>query len=513
MIEEPREYTDCPDPLNQIAYKHFGVPYLYPYQRLVISNILDATSEESAGEIRGQIVILPTGSGKSLCFSLPALLLPHPTLVVFPLLALMADQARRLTHAGIDVCILKGGQTHSERDAILTGLESGKTKLIISNPETLIAGGITERLHTIGISHLVVDETHTVSEWGDTFRPAYLEVGKIAKTLGNPLITAFTATASEHIIERIREIIFEGEAPRIVAGNPDRPNIRYRIIPVLSKEHEIERLARTEKRPAIIFCRSRDGAELTARFLRIRLHEDQIKFYHAGLSREEKKAVEEWFFSSDTGILCATCAYGMGVDKANIRTVIHRDVPPSVESYLQESGRGGRDGLDTEAILLHSREDAEHGEKLQEEVARKRYEAVLEITRRNDLCRRAFLLSLLKAAPEACFGCDVCDGTVVSVPPGYREIVGMVKRFPRRYGEKELVIVLSGSRGNSMSQIERRFCSDEKKLKDWSEEDVEAAIRELEHQSVIRILKRGPFSGRSVPAVEKYRYQKDGERL
>ncbi|MBT3273020.1 MAG: ATP-dependent DNA helicase RecQ, partial [Spirochaetales bacterium] len=277
--------------------------YLFPYQRLVVSNIL---------EKRDQIVILPTGAGKSLCFSLPALLLDGPTLIIFPLLALMADQARRLEETGRDVAIIRGGQKPEERDRIWNDIEAGKVTYILSNPETLIQEKTAARLKSLGISHMVIDEAHTVSEWGDSFRPSYLQLAEIRKNAEIPQVTAFTATASEYVLKRIREIVFEDSNPNLVQAVPDRPNISYSVHPALSKDYEIRAQVETAKRPAIIFCRSRTATELTARMLRRQLNEDDIRFYHAGLEREEKTAVEEWFFESNNGILTATCAYGIG---------------------------------------------------------------------------------------------------------------------------------------------------------------------------------------------------------
>jgi len=327
-------YMNTHDPITEMAAEHFGISYLFPYQRLVISNILEAAGvpgfapEPSVNPVTGeeetrdtsphQIVILPTGAGKSLCFMLPSLLLAGPTLVVFPLLSLIADQARRLVKAGMKPGILRGGQPKAEREAVFEGARKGDIKMILTNPETALNPAVLQELAALHVRHLVIDETHTVSEWGETFRPIYLDVGHLAIEAGIPMVTAFTATASPLILKKVKEIIFPDTSPNIIAANPDRPNIAYRVIPVISKMRELTAmLAVTSdtavKRPVIVFCGSRRQTELLAASLRQRLETDQVFFYHAGLSKAEKTKVEEWFFTSTDGVLVATCAYGIGV--------------------------------------------------------------------------------------------------------------------------------------------------------------------------------------------------------
>lgn len=443
-----------PDPLNQIAQERFGIQYVFPYQRLVITNILRAAAipgfrvHHDPGEEPDtnphQIAILPTGAGKSLCFMLPAVLLPGMTLVVFPLLSLMADQARRLEESGISGAVLRGGQTTEERKKIWRQAEAGQLRMILTNPETALSPEILEQLRKISISHLVIDEMHTVSEWGDSFRPAYLEIGRLSKDAGIPMVTAFTATASDHILNRVREILFPVESPNIVTANPDRPNIAYCVVPSLCKDHDLVRLLRRNSssrntlpnidlntnpvaRPAIVFCGTRRNTERTALMLRTRLQEKNIYFYHAGLDKEEKSKVERWFFDSDDGILIATCAYGMGVDKKNVRTVIHREPPSSVEAYLQESGRGGRDREQAYAVLLFGREDLQRETMYAGTPEGVRYSAVLEFAKTVDRCRRETLLQALGATPEACFGCDVCRGEAMSTPDDAHELSFFLK--------------------------------------------------------------------------------------
>jgi ATP-dependent DNA helicase RecQ len=310
---------DAIDPLNEIAKDNFNIDYIFPYQRLVISNILksagvtgfepDPSEEEETTP--HQIVLLPTGAGKSLCFMLPCFLLDGITLVIFPLLSLMSDQLRRTEEAGINAVILKGGQSREERSKIFQKCRSNAVKMILTNPETALNNDIQRELKTLTIAHLVIDETHTVSEWGESFRPAYLEIHSILDALEIGLVTAFTATASPHILQKITEIIFPGTIPNIIYGNPDRDNISYKVIPSTSPTRTLQKLTEDSKKPLIIFAASRTGTELTARMLRNYLKHNNIFFYHAGLNKEEKDKVEKWFFDSENGILVATCAYGM----------------------------------------------------------------------------------------------------------------------------------------------------------------------------------------------------------
>jgi ATP-dependent DNA helicase RecQ len=464
------EYVDMPDPLGGALKELFGLPYFFPYQRLVIANILEVAAAKGikirwpqscgllldvaadgaggrearagGGDDRAglgrQIVILPTGAGKSLCFQLPAMLLDGPTLVIYPILSLMADQERRLAEKGFAPVLLRGGQSAEERRGVWERVRSGECRFVIANPEVLLAEGVKRELKSLGIVHLVIDEAHCVSEWGESFRPGYLRIGEIIEAAGGPLVTAFTATASAPVLEKIEKYVFGAPAFRVV-GNPDRGNISYAARGAILKDLAVRDLLARNERPAIVFCSSRKGTENLVRYLRdclgggLRsLDGGEIKFYHAGLSREEKTAVEKWFFGSPGGTLVATCAYGMGVDKSDIRTVIHRDCPPSVEAYLQESGRAGRDGKQSRAFLLWGPDDTSLLSKAADDAGRLRLERLLEYAHHAGSCRREFLLKLQDyeaggTSPEAnC--CDFCEGAA----SGDLREEGPVKNYIRR---------------------------------------------------------------------------------
>ena len=225
------------DIVSRVAASAFGIRYLYPMQRLVIANILDAAGTAADGEspaFARQIVLLPTGAGKSFCFLVPALLLDGPTLVVYPLLSLMADQKRKLDAAGIPCAVLAGGQGREAREREMRRIEDGTARVIITNPETLRGEQVLARLASLGIAHVAVDEAHCVGDWGDSFRPAYLELGRVIDRLRPRVATAFTATASGPVLDRIQEVLFGGEA-YVVRGDADRPNIRYSVTNCLNK--------------------------------------------------------------------------------------------------------------------------------------------------------------------------------------------------------------------------------------------------------------------------------------
>jgi ATP-dependent DNA helicase RecQ len=477
------------DPLSKAVSRLFGLSYLFPYQRLVVANILEAaeaagltlhwpddeqisqnnqTDEEDIDRtcVGRQIVILPTGAGKSLCFQLPAMLIDGPTLVIYPILSLMADQQRRLHERGFAPVTLRGEQTKEERDEIWKKLESGESKFIIANPEVLLTPQVKNKLESIKIVHIVIDEAHCVSEWGESFRPSYLEINTIIKNVNAPLITAFTATASAPVLEKIRKYVFGDLEAHQIVGNPDRPNISYTAKGCIVRDLAVRDLLVQNSRPAIVFCSSRPGTENLSRYLRISLGEmsmdwcNEVRFYHAGLSRAEKADVEKWFMGNSRAVLCATCAYGMGVDKADVRTVIHRDCAPSVEAYLQESGRAGRDGAQSKAILLWGPDDAASLHRAKTEADRSRLSGLLDYARNVTDCRRHALLRMLNydgngESPETpC--CDVCDNNASAALREEFTVKDFIRRNKRRYTANEAATVLVESRNHYWSEGEAK---------------------------------------------------------
>ncbi|MDR1106718.1 MAG: RecQ family ATP-dependent DNA helicase, partial [Treponema sp.] len=393
------------------------------------------------------------GAGKSLCFQLPAMLMEGPTLVIFPILGLMADQERRLLERGFSPVVLRGGQTAGEREEIWRKLRAGQSKFIIANPEVLLVPGVLAEIKNMRIVHVVIDEAHCVSEWGESFRPAYLEINTIIEAASSPMVTAFTATAGAPVLEKIERYIFGGQGAHMIRGNPDRANISYSALGCILRDLAVRDLLLLNARPAIVFCSSRPGTEKLAKYLRNELREQdvswwkEIRFYHAGLSREEKKEVEGWYLHNPEAVLVSTCAFGLGMDKADIRTVLHRDCPPSVEAYLQESGRAGRDGLQSRAVLLWGPDDERYMERPGTEAGKRRLAALLNYARDTARCRRDALLKMLdyeggRESPGS-LCCDVC-GEHASV--SLREEASLLAFFEknrRAYTVNEAVSVLA----------------------------------------------------------------------
>ena len=486
------------DSLGELAKERFGLAYLYPYQRLVMANVLDSALEvstltTSSIEPLRQVVLLPTGFGKSLCFQLPALLLPHPTVVVYPLLALMEDQRRSLFSLGISCAVFRGGQSPGERREAESLVERGDAKIIISNPECLGNPRLLDFLKATKPSHIAIDEAHCVSEWGESFRPAYLELGKIVETLDPPALSAFTATASPTVFEAVARILFGGSSYRVIEGDPDRPNISYAVVRTLSREHSLVRLTRELPRPLIVFCSSREGAQMLSRLLIERLGEPEVRFYHAGLERPEKKTIEEWFYASDDGILCSTCAYGLGVDKRNIRSVVHYEAPPSVEAYLQEAGRAGRDGLPSHAVLISGPTDEKRIERETNDLRRSRFRGILDYANSAVGCRRDGLLDLLGTTREGrspCSGCDRCEGKGLGPRDGEEEIQNFVKAHSRRFSTDEALSLL---RGEETGQREPPRCALWGAMTGWDEKDAARAVDEAVRLGMVRKSGKWPW--------------------
>ncbi|HTH13620.1 MAG TPA: RecQ family ATP-dependent DNA helicase [Spirochaetia bacterium] len=457
------------DPRVVEALKSWGIPALFPYQDRVITALL--TQER----VR-QAVVLPTGAGKSLCFQLPAALFPHPTLVVYPLRSLTADQRRRAEAAGLATAVLQGGQTRGQRRQVWDRLASGSVKLLLSNPETLAQPRVLDELKRYPLSHAVVDEAHCVELWGNSFRPGYRTLGPTLAELEVPRLTAFTATATGRVVEDWKQTLFSGEPFELVRASADRPNLDFSREPYLSLRKSLPRAVLREARPMVIFCRSREQVRRWAHHL----HREtalEVRFYHAGLSREEKTALEGWFFASANGVLVATNAYGMGVDKSNIRTVFHLEDPPGPEDYLQEAGRAGRDGKPAKAILF------------------RRALAFPEPAP----CRRADLLRAFGEPAPPCGGCDVCRGQDQVPHPDAGPALTRLLPLVHRGDREDCQAFLAGRRPP------RLWESDLPQRPGWGlwagEDDltVRELWRGLEEGGWVRFHRHGPWKGLLAP--------------
>ena len=323
--------------------KHFGYDQFRPLQREIIEDAL-------AG--RDVFVLMPTGGGKSLCFQLPALMRDGLTIVVSPLIALMKDQVDALQTSGIPATYLNSTLDREEAKARWRGLHRGQYRMLYVAPERLMLDTFLERALNWNIAQFAIDEAHCISEWGHDFRPEYRELKKLRKHLPDVPIMALTATATERVrADIIKELKLRD--PRAYVASFNRPNLTYRVIPKTAAYEQLLTFIRSRPNDSgIIYCASRKSTESVARHL----NEDGIsaKPYHAGLTTAERTKHQDAFLRDDVRVVTATIAFGMGINKPNVRFVVHYDLPKNLESYYQETGRAGRDGLPSECVLLFS---------------------------------------------------------------------------------------------------------------------------------------------------------------
>lgn len=327
---------------------HFGYPAFRPGQENAVLSVLSG---------RDTLVILPTGGGKSLCFQVPALILPGLTVVVSPLISLMKDQVDALRARGLPAAFINSTLSGNEVADRMARAQSGELKMLYVAPERFDAGSTAERLRAIGVSLLAVDEAHCISEWGHDFRPSYLRVGRVRELLGSPPTIALTATATPEVRNDIaRQLSLR--APKVIITGFDRKNLHYHVVPVRSDSDKDDSLAESLRKYqglAIVYASTRKAVErIAADLSRAGL---PAEAYHAGLDDVRRHEVQDAFMRGQVRAIVATNAFGMGIDKANVRLVVHYAMPGTLEAYYQEAGRAGRDGQHSDCVLLHAFQD------------------------------------------------------------------------------------------------------------------------------------------------------------
>ncbi len=365
---------------------------------------------------RDTLAIMPTGGGKSLCFQLPALVRGGVTVVISPLIALMRDQVRGLREAGVEAGALTSGNTPEETDAVLDGLRAGTLKLLYMAPERLSSSGTAQMLSRAGVGLIAVDEAHCVSQWGHDFRPDYLRIGELKRALDVPL-AAFTATADAETREEIIQKLFGGGRPETFLRGFDRPNIHLAFAVKDSPRKQILGFAEARRgQSGIVYCGTRARTESLSAALRDAGH--SALHYHGGMEAEARREAEARFQREDGLIVAATVAFGMGIDKPDIRWVAHADLPKSIEAYYQEIGRAGRDGAPAETLTLYGPDDIRYRRQQIDEGLAPPERRAADHGRLNALlglaealeCRRSVLLGYFGEAPEGpCGHCDLCD--------------------------------------------------------------------------------------------------------
>ena len=398
------------------------------------------------------LAIMPTGGGKSLCFQLPALMNTGLTVVISPLIALMRDQVRGLQAAGVAAGAITSANTENETDKIFSELNAGKLRILYLAPERLASTAMLSALHGYNVVSLVVDEAHCVSQWGHDFRPDYLRIGELRRSLNVPL-AAFTATADEETRQEIIERLFDGVAPSTFLHGFDRPNIHFSfVIKDNPRRQIIEFVNQRKGQPGIIYCGTRAKTEALAKALREVGH--STCHYHGGMPSEDRRVVEKRFSVEDGLIVVATVAFGMGIDKPDIRWVAHADLPKSIESFYQEVGRAGRDGSPAETYTLYGADDIRLRRSQIDEGLASTERKSADHGRLNALlglaealtCRRRTLLEYFGESNVKCENCDLCETppeTFDATQP-VRKALSAILRTGEYFGAGHLIDILSG---------------------------------------------------------------------
>ncbi len=438
---------------NEVLKKYFGYDSFRPQQAEIIDTVMANLD---------CMVLMPTGGGKSMCFQVPAILRAGLTVVISPLIALMKDQVEACNGNGIAAAFLNSSQSSAEQDQILWRIKLGELKLLYIAPEKLFSGNMFDLLRSWNVGLFAIDESHCISSWGHDFRPEYRQLNLLKTAFPSLPIIALTATADR--VTR-RDILKQLSIPdaAVFVSSFDRPNLSLTVLPGRKRIEQIKRFISTHQNQAgIIYCLSRKATETVTNSLKNAGISAQ--YYHAGVSSQNRSAVQEQFLRDDIQVIVATVAFGMGIDKSNVRWVIHYNLPSNVESFYQEIGRAGRDGTPSETVLFYSymdiitRQDminnSEQSE-IQKEVLRAKLDRMKQYAEA-DICRRRILLSYFNEAVDRdCGNCDVCrnprtrfDATIIA-----QKALSGIARTDQRIAMGMLIDILRGSKNRNILQF------------------------------------------------------------
>ncbi|RDY23747.1 DNA helicase RecQ [Romboutsia maritimum] len=484
-----------------ILSKYYGYTSFRSGQEEIINSIINK---------KDVIAIMPTGGGKSICYQIPALILEGITIVISPLISLMKDQVDALKTVGIDATFINSSLGAKEFNDVIENIKNDKYKIIYVAPERLDTFEFVEIIKSKNISQVAVDEAHCVSQWGHDFRVSYTRINSFINSLDNrPIVTAFTATASNEVRLDIIKILSLKDPDSYITGF-DRENLSINIVKSSNKNRYLLEYVQNHKdESGIIYAATRKEVENIYEGLLKR--NVSVQRYHAGLSQEIRKSNQEEFINDSINIMVATNAFGMGIDKPNVRWVIHYNMPQSIENYYQEIGRAGRDGEKSECVLLFAPGDI-HIQKYLIDIGienpqrklfqHKKLQSMVDLVYSNDCYRKSILSYFGETINDNCDNCSNClnEGEIVDKTLDAQKVISCIARMKRSYGINMIVDVLRGSKNKKVLEFKFDSLSTYGIMKDYSSEDLKTFINTLVSHGFLDLVETLGFKG-SYPTI------------